>query len=131
MRWPFWLLVLAWFCANSPQSLTYEAIVWAKGMERFSHQARLAVEVCVTLSGREAPKGEAITRAAPERETLPVVPPEATVKKIVLSTQAAREGEALCAGHAREIFGHGVNWKSPATPSPDTPHPPPRYRLPA
>jgi hypothetical protein len=81
--WPFVLLVLAWFCANGPQSLTYSVIVWAKGARHFSHLELLKAEVAFLLAG---PHLKAVLAAA--RPAAPAIPvPEAAVmKKIELAT---------------------------------------------
>jgi hypothetical protein len=50
-KWPFWLLVAAWWCANAPQAATYEAILWLKGAVYFSHQAELRADVVAILTG--------------------------------------------------------------------------------
>jgi hypothetical protein len=50
-KWPFWLLVAAWWCANTPQAATFELILWMKGAADFSHQAQLHAEVAALLNG--------------------------------------------------------------------------------
>jgi hypothetical protein len=49
--WPFWLLVAAWWCANTPQAATFEVILWLKGAAYFSHQADLHADVAAILTG--------------------------------------------------------------------------------
>ncbi len=84
--WPFWLLLAAWFCANSPQALTYHLIVWAKGGSHFSHQERLKADVAFLLSGRKAAGLQKAIAAVPARPVAPPVPAEAVLKKLDLST---------------------------------------------
>jgi hypothetical protein len=42
---PVFLLVVAWFCANGPQSLTVDLMEWASGARHFSHQQMLRTQV--------------------------------------------------------------------------------------
>ncbi len=83
--WPFWLLFAAWFCANSPQALTYNVIVWAKGGSHFSHQERLKADVALLLSGRKPAGGDKAIASTPVRPVAPPVPGEAVLKKLDLS----------------------------------------------
>jgi len=36
--WPFWLLVLAWVCANRPQVAAYGLITWVGNARHFTHR---------------------------------------------------------------------------------------------
>ena len=83
-RWPFWLLLAAWFCANSPQAATYEVVVWLGNARHFSHQQRLISEVASILAGSDAHDAIATVSAEPERPFAPPVPADATLKKIDL-----------------------------------------------
>ena len=83
-RWPFWLLLAAWFCANSPQAATYEVVVWLGNARHFSHQQRLRAEVAAILAGPEAPVVVAAVHAAPERPPGPPLPATAALKKVDL-----------------------------------------------
>jgi hypothetical protein len=74
-RWPFWLLVAAWWCANAPQAATFEAILWLKGAAAFSHQADLHAEVAALLSGVPRTRQPHSFRAAnplPSPATVPI-----------------------------------------------------------
>ena len=84
-RWPFWALLLAWVCANGPQSAFYEAMVWVKAGSTFSHQARLTRSVAALLSGREAPL-EPARATALKSQPVPSasIAPEAVLKKVDL-----------------------------------------------
>ncbi|MGD1030911.1 MAG: hypothetical protein ABSA05_07180 [Opitutaceae bacterium] len=81
--WPIWLLFAAWFCANSPQSLTYDLILWTRGAQHFSHQERLRAEVAAILLGKGG-KMTAQVEKAPARPSAPPIPAEAVMKKIDL-----------------------------------------------
>ncbi len=82
-RWPFWLLVAAWCCANTPQAATFELILWLKGAAYFSHQADLKVEVALILNGGS--KTAHLTASQSVRETPPPAVPIAktvTIKRV-------------------------------------------------
>ncbi|MBC7366330.1 MAG: hypothetical protein H7343_05875 [Undibacterium sp.] len=83
-RWPFWLLLAAWFCANSPQPATYEMVVWLGNARHFSHQQRLSAEVAFILAGAEAPTATGAAPADAGRPFTPPQPAEATLNKIDL-----------------------------------------------
>jgi hypothetical protein len=124
--WPFALLVLAWFCANSPQSLTFNVIVWARGARHFSHQERLKAEVAFLLAG---PHRRAVLAAAsPPPPAPPVVPvpDEAVVRKIDLAAagQAALgilPAEAVCFVSADFRAGPAERAEPPLAPPRDAP----------
>lgn len=85
-RWPFWLLLAAWFCANSPQAATCEVIVWLGNARSFSHQERLSSEVAsilagTNLAGTKSAVSLAVQRAESERPPLPPLPVAPTLKK--------------------------------------------------
>jgi hypothetical protein len=83
--WPFILLVAAWICANSPQSLATNVIEWAKGARHFSHQQQLRTEVAYLLAG---PHMRTVLTASKEPSKSPLgipIPDEAVMKKIDLS----------------------------------------------
>lgn len=90
-RWPFWLLVAAWLCANSPQTLTYELVVWGGSARHFTHQQRLTAEVASLLAGGPAPEAVVAKSESPAKPFAPPVPAEATLKKIELAMQRAAE----------------------------------------
>lgn len=81
--WPCWILFAAWFCANSPQSLTYNLIVWAGGMQHFSHQERLQADVACLLTGGKVSPALAKAQPLAPRPSLPI-PAEAVLKKLDL-----------------------------------------------
>lgn len=90
-HWPFWLLLAAWFCANSPQAATYEVVVWLGNARHFSHQQRLSADVAFILAGSDAHAVIAAAKAAPARPFAPAVPAEATLKKIDLIVTLSSE----------------------------------------
>jgi hypothetical protein len=92
--WPFWLLIAAWFCANSPQAATYSLIVWAKGSQHFSHQERLKEDVARLLTGEKALPGAGIAGPAPARPFAPQVPIDAVLKKLDLTAPLAVDAAA-------------------------------------
>jgi hypothetical protein len=92
-RWPFWLLILAWVCANSPQVATYALLTWIGEARSFSHQQRLTAEVAHVLTGTKATERTSLARntETAERPFAPLVPVEATLKKIQLAMEETTE----------------------------------------
>jgi len=88
-RWPFWLMIVAWVCANSPQAATYALVTWIGEARNFSHQQRLTSEVAHVLTGTKADeKVFAIKKSdTPARPLALPVPAEATLKKIQLAVE--------------------------------------------
>lgn len=113
-RWPFWALLIAWVCANGPQSAVYEAVLWMKGATHFSHQAQLTQRVAAMLSGREVPVDAARLAAAPlpvrDSSALPF-PEEAVLKKVDLGQ--------LCFQEAWLRWKPASSWPSVAERVPD------------
>lgn len=112
--WPFWVLVLAWFCANTPGRLSYECAVWMAHARHFSHQERLKADVASLLGGHKANPLAALARSCAEPQ--PAAPAAATeslqkidlykadiVESVVPPTGAsyAAAAESPLAGHAR------------------------------
>ena len=93
-KWPFWLLVAAWWCANAPQAATFELILWVKGAAHFSHQAELRRDVAAILNGTPQAARMA-SRGSIRRETPPPAVPLAktvTIKRVSLCLQEERIG---------------------------------------
>lgn len=93
-QWPFWLLLAAWVCANSPQAATYALFAWIAEARSFSHQQRLSSDVVALLGGEAAAPAEAsrAAAAAPSPvEPLPAVPPDAVLKKFPLACEPVAE----------------------------------------
>lgn len=125
-RWPFWLLLAAWFCANSPQAATYALLGWVAEARSFSHQQRLTTEVAFLLGGEKAAAREtavaATAHSVPEK-TPPLIPTEAVLKKLPLY---AAEGlaEVWPPAERAQIFrAVGLAW-SGAGRAPPLPEPP-------
>jgi hypothetical protein len=81
--WPIWLLFAAWFCANGPQAVTYDLILWTRDAQHFTHQERLKADVAAMLSGRSG-RMTAQVEKPPARPSAPPIPAEAVLKKIDL-----------------------------------------------
>lgn len=123
-RWPFCLLLAAWFCANMPPAGMHTALTWLAEARTFSHQQRLTSRVAAVLVG-EAPEA-ALDAAAGESVARPVLPPppaKETLKKLDLALEGACELPALAsrdhASRCERIFVAGVTRAAP-------PHGPPR-----
>ena len=97
--WPLWLLVLAWFCANSPQTLICTAVVWLGEARSFSHQQRLASEVAHLLVGEKPHSLLAHVHSIPPAPAKPTLPALPTLKKVELAAEDT------------------VRWFAPLTPS--------------
>ena len=122
--WPFWLLVLAWVCANGPQVIVHEAVVWVKGVQTFSHQARLMAEVEEAMHERSEPAMLASKPVDAERPEAPAMPVETAVKKLTLASQPAMRAPGALS-EAQGILT-GRDWETPAGLAVETPYQPPR-----
>ncbi|MEO6244097.1 MAG: hypothetical protein ABIQ12_01570, partial [Opitutaceae bacterium] len=81
-RWPFWLLMVAWGCANTPQVGVYTGLAWLSEARSFSHQHRLSTDVAFVLAGKPTPQRIArAVKSTPVRPQ-PPVPAEAVLKKM-------------------------------------------------
>jgi hypothetical protein len=89
-HWPFFLLIVAWACANNPQSIAFEAFLWIKGARHFSHQQQLKADVAFLLAGKNM-KAVLATAQAPVSVPANSIPEDAVVKKIDLSAPSGRE----------------------------------------
>ncbi|WP_414662788.1 hypothetical protein [Horticoccus sp. 23ND18S-11] len=123
-RWPFWLLLVAWGCANSPQVALYTVLTWAAEARTFSHQQRLTADVAHVLAGERAPGILAQAQAElPVRPPQPAIPAEAVLKKFPLSVERVAEllPPVLRAGWPRApVFVFADTLRAPP------PHGPPR-----
>jgi hypothetical protein len=122
-RWPFWLLVAAWWCANTPQAATFEVILWLKGAAYFSHQADLHADVAAILTG--VPKvarghGGQILRETPP-PAVPL-PKNVAIKRVGLCLQ----GETISS--ASQVAGEMIRLLHDQVPERRTS--PPRLRPP-
>ena len=94
--WPFFLLVAAWICANSPQSLVSNVVEWAKGARHFSHQQQLRAEVVYLLAGPQMQAVLAASKAPSKAPATFPMPDEAVLKKIDLAAPRNFEVPACC-----------------------------------
>jgi hypothetical protein len=99
---PFLLLLAAWFCANGPQSLTFDVILWAKGARHFSHQQQLKDEVALLLAGPHAKAVLASVRPAPP--SAPSVPASREVVSKRLDLAACRDAGAWLVPSVPQAF---------------------------
>lgn len=86
-RWPFWLLLLAWMCANSPQAAVYATLSWLAEARHFSHQHRLTLAVAELLGGSASSAPVVAVAPADAPVKAPPVPPEAVLKKLHLAIE--------------------------------------------
>lgn len=130
-RWPFWLLIVAWVCANSPQVAIVAVLAWLTEARTFSHQRELTREVAHLLSGEEAKSRVAETlarmqtRSAAEEEAPqhpPLVPP-VVLKRIDLADEAQ---VAVATPVVQGNFGYAVESWAALTRRVAPPHGPPR-----
>ena len=80
-RWPFWLLLAAWLCANTPAIAVCAALAWLGEARHFAHEQRLVTDVAFVLTGHDAP-GRGLLAAAKQVSVpapLPPVPAELTL----------------------------------------------------
>ena len=124
-RWPVWLLIAAWGCANSPQAATYAVLTWFGEARHFTHQQRLTAELAHMLTGETAPGLLAALKDAPTRPFAPTVPTDATLKKIELAVE--RTAEVLSPA-VREGMRVARAMALPETGRAAPPHEPPRAR---
>lgn len=125
-RWPFWLLIAAWVCANSPQAATYAFLSWMAEARSFTHQQRLTADVARLLGGEREETQVAARENSPPPASLPAVPAEAVLKKIPLSVERTADvlPPALGASHPRVAA-----WLCPDVWRAPPPHGPPRVDL--
>lgn len=123
--YPFWVLIAAWLCANTPQVASWHVILWVKQAQHFSHSSRLHAEVYALLSGQTADHARHRVAQPVESETpsKPAVGADFSVKKILLSlepnspfTPSLVVPQRCREGGARILVEHVA----------DVPYPPPR-----
>lgn len=123
-RWPFWLLLAAWFCANSPQPAAYAVMSWLVEARHFAHQQALALDVARLLAS--APEeAKQIARADAKRAAPPALPADAVLKKIELACVPLIRGDGPT--EARVNFASS-SWRCPTPRAVVPPHGPPRAR---
>lgn len=122
-RWPFWLLIAAWGCANTPQVAVYTGLAWLAEAQSFSHQHRLSTDVAFVLAGKPTPQRIArAVKSTPSRPMAPV-PAEAVVKKIPLAFESVVEVLPPALRASRPAL---IAWACPESLRAPPPHGPPR-----
>jgi hypothetical protein len=90
-RWPFWVLLAAWICANSPQVAVYAVVTWVAEARTFSHQHELTRAVAHILKKEAAPSRVAflVRQASADRPVRPwpSIPNDAVLRKVELALQ--------------------------------------------
>ncbi|MEI6467367.1 MAG: hypothetical protein WCQ89_21775 [Verrucomicrobiota bacterium] len=125
-RWPFWLLIAAWICANTPQPALFATLSWLAEARHFTHQQRLSAQVAHLLGGEKMPERVDVAAGASDREPPPALPGDSTLKKIVLALES--DGEVLTP--AARLSGRNrlaVNWPDARREPP--PEEPPRSKV--
>ena len=126
--WPFFLMIAAWFCANTPQSMAFDMMVWAKGARHFSHQEQLKADVAFLLAGSNMKQIMATAKGAAASPVQASVPEDAVVKKIDLSSAETRYlGFRRADGQPKSVLEIAAAGSARAEPA----HFPPRASLPA
>lgn len=87
-RWPFWLLIAAWICANTPQSALFATMSWLAESRHFTHQQRLSAQVAHLLGGERMPERVDVVTGEPYRQPPPALPADTALKKIVLALES-------------------------------------------
>jgi hypothetical protein len=91
-RLTFWLLLAAWFCANTPPVVTFHLMVWTGGARHFSHQGRLKADVALLLSGKKLPAAaQELVSVPTDKPAAPALPAGNVIKKIDLYASATLE----------------------------------------
>lgn len=125
-RWPFWLLMVAWVCANSPQAATYAFLTWMAEARSFAHQQRLSIEVAVLLGGQTPSERVARAENSSPAQSLPAVPLDAVLKKLPLALE--RAPQALPPDSRSELL-RSATVLCPESVRPPPPLGPPRTNL--
>jgi hypothetical protein len=126
-KWPFWLLLGAWFCANTPQGAIFTALTWMAEARSFTHQQRLSADVARILGGEKATSPIAEKVASAQKQTpaksQPVAPAGFLLKKIELSLEMTTELLPVALRASRQ---QDVGWLCPEPRRGAPPHGPPR-----
>lgn len=87
VKWPFWLLMVAWVCANVPQTALFATFAWLADARHFNHQQRVTLEVARLLGGEAGADPIELSSAEGERTPPPLVTTDGAAKKIVLALE--------------------------------------------
>jgi hypothetical protein len=121
--WPFWLLLLAWFCANSPPLATYAVLTWLSEARSFSHQQRIKADVARLLAGEDKPSSLARFQETQVPPSKPAIPTADVLKKSELAFEET--ADAVAPPARPNIFvARTDRWKSLSRAQP--PQEPPR-----
>lgn len=90
-RWPFWLLLAAWLCANTPQTATFVVLTWLSEARSFSHNERLVRDVAFLLNGEKAPGIIDAAKNLPAEEPKAPLPAQVALKKLDLTLERTTE----------------------------------------
>jgi hypothetical protein len=127
-RWPFWLLIVAWVCANTPQPAMYALLTGIAEARQFSHQQQLTRDVAHLFAREKAPARETIATATPlqhDTKTSGVaVPAGSVLKKLDLTTEQ-RVGLVAPVWQVTRYARTSARWSDALLPPP--PHGPPRW----
>jgi hypothetical protein len=124
-RWPFWLLLAAWACANTPAIAVCAALTWLGEARHFSHQQRLVTDVAFVLTGHQAP-GLGVLAAVkdlPAPAPAAPAPAEIELKKLDLALERGTEVRPP-EPQAGFFFARLAEWRDARREPP--PHEPPR-----
>lgn len=91
--WPFWLLLVAWMCANVPGRVTSHVLVWMIHAGSISHQEQLGAGLTRIAQG-DSPSADVAAAEAQADSRIPfepALPSEAKVKKIDLAAEVAED----------------------------------------
>ena len=129
-EWPFWLLLAAWICANTPQVALFTALTWLTEGRSFAHQQRLTLDVACLLAGEKPSSPITDTVAAAQKQipakSIPPIPADAVIKKIELSLETISE---LLPAALRASHRIGLAWLCPPPQRCAPPHGPPRVSI--
>ena len=127
-QWPFWLLIAAWVCANTPAIAVCALLTWLGEARHFSHQQRLMTDVAYVLTGNQPP-GLGVMAAVkdlPLPKPLPATTAGAELKKIVLMVERSVEMQTPYALE-KDFVIQAITWHEARRAAP--PHEPPRVKV--
>jgi hypothetical protein len=122
-RWPFWMLIAAWVCANMPQVALFALLTWVGEARSFTHQERLSLEVACLLTGQCESNTVDSTSKLPEPAPVPVIPIDLLAKKLDLALEQTSEFLPLA---VRLVAPMIDPFSVPDSFRPAPPHEPPR-----
>jgi hypothetical protein len=129
-EWPFWLLLVAWACANTPQIAVFTMLTWMAEGRSFTHQERLKQDVARLLAGQK-PTSPIADAVAEVQKRLPAKPPAPVPADLVMKKLELAIEETCDALPARVPVGRydETAWRCPAALCGEPPHGPPRVSV--